>query len=149
MVVDASGSMQGLGVAIAAVAAAGVVLAGDEKLTTSVLSFAGDVTELQPLGRRVAAEELVGRLVSLRGHGMTDLAGALRAARRQLAPAVVDERVVVLLSDCLHTAGDPRSPRWPASTPCTCCARCPPRRPRRRPGRWPPVVRAGPRWSAR
>jgi MoxR-like ATPase/Mg-chelatase subunit ChlD len=107
LVVDASGSMQGLGVAIAAVAAAGVVLAGDEKLTTSVLSFAGDVTELQPLGRRVAAEELVGRLVSLRGHGMTDLAGALRAARRQLAPAVVDERVVVLLSDCLHTAGDP------------------------------------------
>ncbi len=107
LVVDASGSMQGLGVAIAAVAAAGVVLAGDEKLSTSVLSFAGDVTELQPLGRRVAAEELVGRLVSLRGHGMTDLAGALRAARVQLAPAVVDERVVVLLSDCLHTVGAP------------------------------------------
>ncbi|SDN78959.1 MoxR-like ATPase [Klenkia soli] len=107
LVVDASGSMQGLGVAIAAVAAAGVVLAADEKLTTSVLSFAGDVTELQPLGRRVPPEELVGRLVSLRGHGMTDLAGALRAARLQLAPAVVDERVVVLLSDCLHTAGAP------------------------------------------
>ncbi|MCO7220897.1 MoxR family ATPase [Klenkia sp. PcliD-1-E] len=107
LVVDASGSMQGLGVAIAAVAAAGVVLAADEKLTTSVLSFAGEVTELQPLGRPVPPEELVGRLVSLRGHGMTDLAAALRAASRQLAPAVVDERVVVLLSDCLHTAGDP------------------------------------------
>ncbi|GHE09224.1 AAA family ATPase [Klenkia taihuensis] len=107
LVVDASGSMQGLGVAIAAVAAAGVVLAADEKLTTSVVSFAGEVTELQPLGRPVPPEELVGRLVALRGHGMTDLAAALRAASRQLAPAVVDERVVVLLSDCLHTAGDP------------------------------------------
>jgi MoxR-like ATPase/Mg-chelatase subunit ChlD len=107
LVVDASGSMQGLGVAIAAVAAAGVVLAADEKLTTSVISFAGEVTELQPLGRPVPPEELVGRLVSLRGHGMTDLAAALRAASRELAPAVVDERVVVLLSDCLHTAGDP------------------------------------------
>jgi Mg-chelatase subunit ChlD len=99
--------MQGLGVAIAAVAAAAVVLAADERLSTSVISFAGGVTELQPLGRTVPAEEMVGRLVGLRGHGMTDLAGALRAARRQLAPAVVDERVVVLLSDCLHTAGDP------------------------------------------
>lgn len=107
LVVDASGSMQGLGVAIAAVAAAGVVLAADEKLATSVISFAGEVTELQPLGRPVPPEELVGRLVALRGHGMTDLAAALRAASRQLAPAVVDERVVVLLSDCLHTAGDP------------------------------------------
>jgi Mg-chelatase subunit ChlD len=107
LVVDASGSMQGLGVAIAAVAAAAVVLAADERLSTSVISFAGGVTELQPLGRTVPAEEMVGRLVGLRGHGMTDLAGALRAARRQLAPAVVDERVVVLLSDCLHTAGDP------------------------------------------
>ncbi|SDF85161.1 AAA family ATPase [Klenkia brasiliensis] len=109
LVVDASGSMQGLGVAIAAVAAAGVVLAADEKLTTSVVSFAGEATELQPLGRPVPPEELVGRLVALRGHGMTDLAAALRAASRQLAPAVVDERVVVLLSDCLHTAGDPPS----------------------------------------
>ncbi|MEI4274084.1 AAA family ATPase [Klenkia sp. LSe6-5] len=107
LVVDASGSMQGLGVAIAAVAAAGVVLAADERVTTSVVSFAGDVTELQRLGQRVPPEELVGRLVALRGHGMTDLAGALRAARQQLAPAVVDERVVVLLSDCLHTAGAP------------------------------------------
>ncbi|SCX43642.1 MoxR-like ATPase [Klenkia marina] len=107
LVVDASGSMQGLGVAIAAVAAAAVVLAADERLSTSVISFAGGVTELQPLGRRVPAEEMVGRLVGLRGHGMTDLAGALRAARLQLAPAVVDERVVVLLSDCLHTAGAP------------------------------------------
>lgn len=107
LVVDASGSMQGLGVAIAAVAAAAVVLAADERLSTSVVSFAGGVTELQALGRRVPAEEMVGRLVGLRGHGMTDLAGALRAARLQLAPAVVDERVVVLLSDCLHTAGAP------------------------------------------
>ena len=45
-------------------------------------------------------------LVGLRGHGKTDLAAALRGARRELAPATADERVVVLLSDCLSTAGD-------------------------------------------
>jgi hypothetical protein len=36
---------------------------------------------------------------------MTDLAGALREASKQLAGAAADERIVVLLSDCLHTTG--------------------------------------------
>ncbi len=107
LVVDRSGSMQGLGVAIAAVAAAGVVLAADERLQTSVLTFADDVTVLQPLGRHRAAEDVVMELVGLRGHGKTDLAVALQGARRELAPATADERVVVLLSDCLSTAGAP------------------------------------------
>jgi magnesium chelatase subunit D len=107
LVVDSSGSMNGLAVAIAAVAAAGVVLAADERLQTSVLTFSGRVEVLQRQGHRRSAEDLVGQLVGLRGHGMTDLAAALRGARFQLLSAVADERVVVLLSDCLHTTGDP------------------------------------------
>jgi MoxR-like ATPase/Mg-chelatase subunit ChlD len=106
LVVDSSGSMNGLAVAIAAVAAAGVVLAADERLQTSVLTFSGRVEVLQRQGHRRSAEDLVGQLVGLRGHGMTDLAAALRGARTQLLSAVADERVVVLLSDCLHTTGD-------------------------------------------
>jgi MoxR-like ATPase len=107
LVVDRSGSMNGLAVAIAAVAAAGVVLAADDKLETSVLTFAGTVEVLQRQGQRTSAEDLVGRLVALRGHGVTDLAAGLRGARTQLLSAAADERVVVLLSDCLHTSGDP------------------------------------------
>jgi magnesium chelatase subunit D len=49
---------------------------------------------------------LVSDLVALRGHGLTDLAAGLRGAARQLAGAAADERLVVLLSDCLHTTGD-------------------------------------------
>ncbi|MGR6966531.1 AAA family ATPase [Geodermatophilus sp. URMC 61] len=108
LVVDRSGSMSGLGVAIAAVAAAGVVLAADERLSTSVLTFADRVDVLQAAGRHRSAEDLVLALVGLRGAGTTDLAAALRAAAAQLrAFPVADERVVVLLSDCLSTAGDP------------------------------------------
>jgi hypothetical protein len=36
---------------------------------------------------------------------MTDLAAGLRAAAAQLAGAAAEERVAVLLSDCLPTAG--------------------------------------------
>ncbi|MGY1732869.1 AAA family ATPase [Geodermatophilus sp. SYSU D01045] len=107
LAVDTSGSMTGLGVAIAAVAAAGVVLTGDERLRTSLITFGRDVDVVQRQGQRRAAEDVVTHLLGLRGHGTTDVAGALRAARLQLAAEVADERVVVLLSDCLHTTGDP------------------------------------------
>lgn len=108
LVVDISGSMQGLAVALAAVAAAGVVVAneaGPPKLQPSVLAFGAGVRVLQAQGVRRPPEELLSDLVALRGHGTTDLAGGLREASRQLAGAVADERIVVLLSDCLHTAG--------------------------------------------
>jgi hypothetical protein len=108
LLVDCSGSMSGLAVALAAVAAAGVVLAGADssrRLETSVLAFGEEVRVLGPQGVRRPPEELVSDLVSLRGHGLTDLAAGLREASRQLAGAPADERIAVLLSDCLHTAG--------------------------------------------
>jgi magnesium chelatase subunit D len=104
LVVDSSGSMSGLGVAMAAVAAAAVVLAADW-LAPGVIAFSGDVRVLQAQGARRLPEDLVGDLIGLRGHGVTDLAGALRAAAAQLARADGGERVAVLLSDCLRTAG--------------------------------------------
>jgi magnesium chelatase subunit D len=105
LLVDASGSMSGPGVAMAAVAAAAVVLAAADRLAPSVVAFSGDVRVLQPQGVRRPPAELVGDLVGLRGHGVTDLAQALRAAAAQLAGADGDEKVAVLLSDCLRTAG--------------------------------------------
>jgi MoxR-like ATPase len=107
LAVDISGSMSGLAVAIAAVAAAGVVLRRDDRLETAVLTFGRDVEVVAGSGRRPAAEAVVRRLLALRGHGLTDVAGALRAARVELLSAAADERVAVLLSDCLHTTGDP------------------------------------------
>ncbi|HTK63285.1 MAG TPA: AAA family ATPase [Pseudonocardia sp.] len=109
LLVDSSGSMNGLAVALAAVAAAGVVLAatgeGARKLDASVLAFDEQVRVLGPQGQARPAEALVGELVALRGHGLTDVASGLKEASRQLASVAVDERIVVLLSDCLHTTG--------------------------------------------
>ena len=106
LLVDASGSMGGRPVSVAAVAASAVLLAGSSHLRTSVLAFSGGVAVLQPGERPRPAESIVSDLVALRGHGSTDLAAALRAAAVQLAATGVDEHVVVLLSDCLATAGD-------------------------------------------
>jgi magnesium chelatase subunit D len=106
LVVDVSGSMQGQAVALAAVAAAGVVLAAGDALVPAVVAFGTGVRLLQAQGVRRPPEELLSELVALRGHGTTDLAAGLREAAGQLAGAVADERLVVLLSDCIHTAGD-------------------------------------------
>jgi magnesium chelatase subunit D len=104
LLVDSSGSMSGLALAIAAVAAAGVVLAGDSRLEPGVLAFGGQVTVLQPRGVRRNPADVIGELLTLRGHGLTDLAAALRAAAAGLAGSAGD-REVILLSDCLATAG--------------------------------------------
>jgi magnesium chelatase subunit D len=108
LLIDTSGSMSGLAVAIAAVAAAGVVLAADGRLDPAVVAFGWRATVLRQAGAPRAPADLVGELIGLRGHGMTDLAGALRAAARELArPRGMDGApgVAILLSDCLRTAG--------------------------------------------
>jgi hypothetical protein len=105
LLIDSSGSMSGAAVAMAAVAAASVVFAADGRLAPAIIAFSGGVTVLQVQGTRRDPGELVGDLVALRGHGVTDLAAALRAAAAQLAGAAADERVAVLLSDCLPTTG--------------------------------------------
>jgi Mg-chelatase subunit ChlD len=82
-----------------------VVLAAQDALVPAVVAFGTGVRVLQAQDVRRPPEELLSELVALRGHGTTDLAAGLREAARQLAGAVVDQRLVVLLSDCLHTAG--------------------------------------------
>jgi len=105
LLIDSSGSMSGLAVAIASVAAASLVLAADGRLAPGIITFSGDPTILHAPGRPGAPDQVVGDLLALRGHGVTDLAAALRTAAAQLAAVTADERVVLLLSDCLRTAG--------------------------------------------
>ena len=56
------------------------------------------------------SELVVNDVLSLRGHGTTDLAGALRVAGEQLARSRAGRKVTVLLSDCRATVdGDPEA----------------------------------------
>ncbi|MFQ3663267.1 MAG: MoxR family ATPase [Chloroflexaceae bacterium] len=106
LLVDYSGSMRGQGLATAAMAAAATLLAVDTAMDCSVIVFAREALVLQEQGRRRAPAAVIDDLLTLRGRGVTNLAGALRAAAAQLARAPRAEKVVVLLSDCLPTAGD-------------------------------------------
>ena len=105
LLVDRSGSMQGEAVAMAALAAAAVVIAGGEGSDCSVVAFSDRPIVLQSQGQRRPPDELVGELLTLRGLGTTDLGLALGAAASQLERAASPDRLAVLMSDCLATAG--------------------------------------------
>ena len=105
LLIDQSGSMRGRGIALAAVAAAAMALAAASRADCSVVAFNRDAIVLQAQGRPRPPRRLVTDILSLRAHGTTNLALALRAAAAQLARAAAPERLVVVMSDCLATAG--------------------------------------------
>ncbi|MCD9624417.1 vWA domain-containing protein [Rhabdothermincola salaria] len=103
LVVDRSGSMGGERLATAAIAAAATVLRAPTD--SSVLAFSDRVIVVAPQGSLRPVDAVVDDLLCLRGHGPTDLALALRAARHQLERSDARRRVAVVLSDARPTAG--------------------------------------------
>ena len=106
LLVDRSGSMGGKPLATAALAAAAVASRTPEDY--SVLAFGKNVVVAKGQLTPKPSELVVNDVLSLRGFGTTDLAGALGVAREQLQRSRAGRKVTVLLSDCRATVdGDP------------------------------------------
>ena len=106
LLVDRSGSMGGKPLATAALAAAAVASRSPEDY--SVLAFGKDVVVAKGQTTPKPGDLVVTDVLSLRGFGTTDLAGALMVAGDQLARSRAGRKVTVLLSDCRATVeGDP------------------------------------------
>jgi len=101
LLVDRSGSMGGKPLATSAVVAAAVAWRAPEDY--SVLAFAKDVVVAKSQDVFKDNERVVNDVLSLRGFGTTDLAGALRTAQLQLGRSRAGRRIAVLLSDCRAT----------------------------------------------
>ena len=106
LLVDRSGSMGGKPLATAAVAAAAV--ASRAPADYSVLAFGKNVVVAKGQTTPKPSDLVVTDVLSLRGYGTTDLAGALQVAAQQLARSTAGRKVTVVLSDCRSTVdGDP------------------------------------------
>lgn len=106
LLVDRSGSMGGKPLAASAVAAAAVAWRCPSDY--SVLAFGKDVVAAKSQDIEKSGERVVNDVLSLRGFGTTDLAGALRAAAQQLERSRAGRKITILLSDCRATVdGDP------------------------------------------
>jgi Mg-chelatase subunit ChlD len=104
LLVDRSGSMSGTRLASAALAGAALALRAPRD--SSVIAFARDAVVVKAQGMERPVDRVVDDLLSLQGHGTTDLARALRAAAVQLARSSASRRIGIVLSDGEATAGD-------------------------------------------
>lgn len=104
LVVDRSGSMGGKPLATAALFAASV--AARQPDDYSVVMFSSEAVAVKSQDVPASSEKVVDAVLALRGHGTTDLMGALRAAGEQLARSSATRKVTVLLSDCRSTSPD-------------------------------------------
>ena len=101
LMVDRSGSMGGKPLAASAVAAAAVAWRSPEDY--SVLAFGKDVVVAKSQDVHKDPDRVVTDVLTLRGFGTTDLAGALQVAHLQLMRSRAGRRIAVLLSDCRAT----------------------------------------------
>lgn len=101
LVIDRSGSMNGRPLATAALAAAAVAVRAEQDY--AVLSFGRNVVAPKAMWEVRSADDVIDRVLALRGHGTTDVAKALWSAGEQLRTAGATRRVTVLMSDCRST----------------------------------------------
>lgn len=104
LVIDTSGSMTGARLAAAALTAAACAWRAPAEHV--IVSFARVPDVIRPLRSSRSRAAVVESVLALRGHGVTALASALRAANEQLAASRAARKVVVLLSDCRATDGE-------------------------------------------
>ena len=88
LLVDRSGSMHGHPLATAALAAAAIAARADQDY--AVLSFGRDVVAPKAMWEERSADDVIDRVLALRGTGTTDVAAALARGRRP-APPIVGE----------------------------------------------------------
>jgi len=110
LMLDVSGSMVGGQIFHAALAVASLAVRVGADDPFAVVAFWRDAVRLKALDERVDLDHLLEQLWSLSGSGLTDLGLALRTALEELAGARTEERVGILFSDGLHTAGEPPGP---------------------------------------
>ncbi|NNE11676.1 MAG: VWA domain-containing protein [Ilumatobacter sp.] len=101
LLVDRSGSMHGAPLATAALAASAVAARAEGQY--AVLCFGREVVAPKAIWETRSDEDVIDRVLALRGHGTTDVAGALLAAGAQLRQASAPRRVAIMLSDCRAT----------------------------------------------
>jgi gas vesicle protein GvpN len=105
LLVDISGSMRGEQVRTAA-ATVGALAGEMEDDQLAVIAFWSDAALLLSLGEPVESVSLMETLLRLPARGLTNVAFPLEIARRELASSRTPHTRAVLLSDCVHNAGN-------------------------------------------
>ena len=106
LLLDRSGSMGGEPLATSAVATAAIASRNPDDY--SVVAFSKDIIIPKSQDGTKSSERVINDVLTLRGYGTTDLAGALKVSQQQLLRSRAGRRITILLSDCRsNVEGDP------------------------------------------
>ncbi len=103
LLIDRSGSMSGERLASAALAAAMCSLRAPTDF--AVVAFGDRSYEIKSMSETKSIELILKDVLSLKGHGTTDVRLALQSASTQLAESKAKRKITLLLSDAEVTAG--------------------------------------------
>jgi Mg-chelatase subunit ChlD len=106
LMLDISGSMKGKAIFHAALALATVAVRVRQD-PFAVVAFWREAAILKCRDEALPLDALLDRLLSLSGRGLTDIGLGLRVGLDELEGADVQERIGILFSDGLQTAGEP------------------------------------------
>ena len=110
LVIDRSGSMKGEALASAALAAAAVALRAPAFHAVIAFSGTAEVVRSMVTSAHASANGVVDAVLSLKGHGTTNVSDGLRAAITEHEAARCGRHLTVLLSDCRDRAIDEAVP---------------------------------------
>ena len=110
LVIDRSGSMKGEALASAALAAAAVALRAPAFHAVIAFSGTAEVVRSMVTSAHASADGVVDAVLSLKGHGTTNVSDGLRAAITEHEAARCGRHLTVLLSDCRDRAIDKAVP---------------------------------------
>jgi Mg-chelatase subunit ChlD len=106
LMLDISGSMKGKAIFHAALALATVAVRVRQD-PFAVVAFWREAAILKRRDEALPLDALLDRLLSLSGRGLTDIGLGLRVGLDELEGADAQERIGILFSDGLQTAGEP------------------------------------------
>lgn len=110
LVIDRSGSMKGEALASAALAAAAVALRAPAFHAVIAFSGTAEVVRSMVISSHASTDGVVDAVLSLKGHGTTNVSDGLRAAITEHEAARCGRHLTVLLSDCRDRAIDEAVP---------------------------------------
>ena len=110
LVIDHSGSMKGEALASSALAAAAVALRAPAFHAVIAFSGTAEVVRSMVTSAHASTDGVVDAVLSLKGHGTTNVSDGLRAAITEHEAARCGRHLTVLLSDCRDRAIDEAVP---------------------------------------
>lgn len=110
LMMDASGSMQGMKLSMAAIAVASLAMNLDYRDEYAIILFSETVHSLKRIDQAMDIERVICRVLDVLPEGRTDLGLGLSAGLREIQRSRVEQRIGILLTDGWQNVGhDPIS----------------------------------------